>query len=142
MAASAANTSREIGAVAGTSILGALVFSTLNSRLNSQIAALSVPASERAQILGFKPIIIQVIETRQRHEVFDQWRAVLGAFAEPDGGHLGQRPDRQRAAAANALQRPSGANPRWRANSLNATGVVITVTPPASANPDSPLRND
>jgi EmrB/QacA subfamily drug resistance transporter len=65
MAASAANTSREIGAVAGASILGSLVFSTLNSRLNSQIAALPVPASERAQILGFKPIIIKVIETGQ-----------------------------------------------------------------------------
>jgi EmrB/QacA subfamily drug resistance transporter len=65
MAASAANTSREIGAVAGASILGSLVFSTLNSRLNSQIAALPITASERAQILGFKPIIIQVIETGQ-----------------------------------------------------------------------------
>ena len=65
MAASAANTSREIGAVAGASILGSLVFSTLNSRLNSQIAALPIPATERAQILGFKPIIIKVIETGQ-----------------------------------------------------------------------------
>ena len=46
------------------------------------------------------------------------------------------------AAAANALQRPSTANPRCRANSVNAVGVVMTVTPPASANPDSPLRND
>jgi EmrB/QacA subfamily drug resistance transporter len=80
MAASAANTSREIGAVAGASILGSLVFSTLNSRLNSQIAALPIPASERAQILGFKPIIIQVIETGQ----IDKY---LKAFSG-DGGYI------------------------------------------------------
>jgi EmrB/QacA subfamily drug resistance transporter len=65
MAASAANTSREIGAVAGASILGALVFSTLNSRLTDQINALSIPASQKVQIMGFKPVIIQVIETGQ-----------------------------------------------------------------------------
>src|SRR6185312_555178 len=46
------------------------------------------------------------------------------------------------AAAANALHRPSGANPRWRANSVNTAGVVITVTPPARARDDSPLRSD
>jgi EmrB/QacA subfamily drug resistance transporter len=65
MAASAANTSREIGAVAGTSILGALVFSQLSATLNSHIQALSVPASEKTAILGLKPLIIKVIETGQ-----------------------------------------------------------------------------
>ena len=65
MAASAANTSREIGAVAGASILGALVFSTLNARLTGQINALSIPASQKAQIMGFKQVIINVIETGQ-----------------------------------------------------------------------------
>ena len=65
MAASAANTSREIGAVAGASILGALVFSQLSSTLNSHIEALSVPASDKATILALKPLIIRVIETGQ-----------------------------------------------------------------------------
>ncbi len=65
MAASAANTSREIGAVAGTSVLGALVFSRLNSTLNSHIDALHVSASNKAAILAFKPLIIKVIETGQ-----------------------------------------------------------------------------
>ena len=46
------------------------------------------------------------------------------------------------ASAANALQRPSAASPRWRANSVNTAGVVITVTPPARARADSPLRSD
>ncbi len=49
MAASAANTSREIGAVAGTSILGALVFSRLNSTLDSHIDALHVSASQQGR---------------------------------------------------------------------------------------------
>src|SRR3984957_3602380 len=65
MAASAANTSREIGAVFGTSILGALVFSRLNSTLTSHIDALSVSASDKKTILGFKPLIVQILETGQ-----------------------------------------------------------------------------
>jgi len=81
MAASAANTSREIGAVAGASILGSLVFSTLNSRLNSQIAELPIPASERAQILGFKPIIIQVIETGQIDKYLKEFSSEGGYIA-------------------------------------------------------------
>ncbi len=65
MAASAVNTSREIGAVAGVSILGALVFSQLNASLSSHLAALDVPPDEKAQIMAFKPLIIQFIETGQ-----------------------------------------------------------------------------
>jgi len=65
MAASAANTSREIGAVAGASILGALVFSRLNGTLSGNIATLNVPAAERAQIQGFVPLIAHVMETGQ-----------------------------------------------------------------------------
>ena len=65
MAASAANTSREIGAVCGAAVLGALVFSRLNASLSTHLAALNVPASEKAQIMAFKPVIIQFIETGQ-----------------------------------------------------------------------------
>ena len=36
------------------------------------------------------------------------------------------------APAENDLQRPSGDRARWRLNSVNAPGVDITVTPPAS----------
>ncbi|MGX1370260.1 hypothetical protein RKD19_005619 [Streptomyces canus] len=46
------------------------------------------------------------------------------------------------AASANALQRPSADSPRCRENSTNASGVVITATPPASAIVDSPPRTD
>ncbi len=46
------------------------------------------------------------------------------------------------AAAANALQRPSAASPRWRENSTNVPGVAMTVTPPASASEHSPDRSD
>jgi EmrB/QacA subfamily drug resistance transporter len=95
MAASAANTSREIGAVAGASILGSLVFSTLNSSLNSQIATLPIPASERAQILGFKPIIIQVIETGQ----IDKY---LKAFSS-DSGYIAAAEKAAYAAFGNGL---------------------------------------
>jgi EmrB/QacA subfamily drug resistance transporter len=65
MAASANNTFREIGAVAGASVLGALVFSRLNAALSTHLSQLAVPASEKAQILAFKSIIIQFIETGQ-----------------------------------------------------------------------------
>ena len=43
MAASATNTSREIGAVTGVAVLGALVFSQLNSSLTANLQALNVP---------------------------------------------------------------------------------------------------
>ncbi len=65
MAASATNTSREIGAVTGVAVLGALVFSQLNSSLTSHLLALNVPASEKTLILGFKSTIITFIETGQ-----------------------------------------------------------------------------
>jgi hypothetical protein len=41
----------------------------------------------------------------------------------------------------NALQRPSGANPRSCEKSKNITGDPMTVTPPASASEHSPARN-
>ncbi len=65
MAASTTNTSREIGAVVGVAVLGALVFSRLNASLTTHLEQLNVPASEKAQILGFKSVIISFIETGQ-----------------------------------------------------------------------------
>jgi DHA2 family multidrug resistance protein-like MFS transporter len=65
MAASVTNTSREIGAVTGVAILGSLVFSLLNSSLTTHLNQLTVPASEKAEILGFKSLIISFIETGQ-----------------------------------------------------------------------------
>jgi hypothetical protein len=85
MAASAANTSREIGAVAGTSILGALVFSQLSSTLNSHINALHVSAADKVQILAFKPIIIQVIETGQIDKYLKAYSSQGGLIAEVEG---------------------------------------------------------
>jgi EmrB/QacA subfamily drug resistance transporter len=80
MAASAANTSREIGAVAGTSILGALVFSQLSATLNSHINALSVPASEKTAIISLKPLIIRVIETGQVDRYLSQFGGTEGGL--------------------------------------------------------------
>lgn len=65
MAASVANTSRELGAVAGASVLGALVFSRLNSTLDSHINALNVSAANKAAVMAFKPLIVKIIETGQ-----------------------------------------------------------------------------
>jgi EmrB/QacA subfamily drug resistance transporter len=65
MAASATNTSREIGAVTGAAVLGALVFSRLNASLSTHLEQLNVPAGEKAEILGFKSVIISFIETGQ-----------------------------------------------------------------------------
>jgi EmrB/QacA subfamily drug resistance transporter len=56
MAASAANTSREIGAVTGVAILGALVYAQLNADLTARLTELGVPAP-------FQAIVITAIET-------------------------------------------------------------------------------
>ena len=85
MAASAANTSREIGAVAGTSVLGALVFSRLNSTLDSHIDALHVSAANRAAIMAFKPLIIKVIETGQIDKYLKAYSGQGGLIAEVEG---------------------------------------------------------
>ena len=45
------------------------------------------------------------------------------------------------ALSANDLQRPSGDRPLCWPNSMNAPGVPITVTPPASASVHSPPRS-
>jgi EmrB/QacA subfamily drug resistance transporter len=58
MAASAANTSREIGAVLGTSVLGALVFSQLSANLSAELQQNNVP-------LALKPLIVTALETGQ-----------------------------------------------------------------------------
>jgi predicted MFS family arabinose efflux permease len=56
MAASAANTSREIGAVTGVAVLGALVNAELRSSLSSRLKHLGVP-------VNFQSIVIHAIET-------------------------------------------------------------------------------
>jgi EmrB/QacA subfamily drug resistance transporter len=89
MAASAANTSREIGAVAGTSILGALVFSRLNATLNSHIDALHVSAANKQAILAFKPLIIRVIETGQINVYLGKYASQGGLIAEVESAAYG-----------------------------------------------------
>jgi EmrB/QacA subfamily drug resistance transporter len=56
MAASATNTSREIGAVTGVAVLGALVNARLNASLTSQLRHLGIPAT-------FQSIVIRAVET-------------------------------------------------------------------------------
>jgi hypothetical protein len=57
-AASAANTSREIGAVTGVAILGSLVVSQLRSSLTAQLHHLGIPAQ-------FQALVINALETGQ-----------------------------------------------------------------------------
>jgi EmrB/QacA subfamily drug resistance transporter len=52
MAASATNTSREIGAVAGVAILGSLVYSRLVASLSAQLLHLGIPASFQGQVIS------------------------------------------------------------------------------------------
>jgi hypothetical protein len=56
MAASATNTSREIGAVTGVSVLGALVNAQLRADLVSRLIRLGIPAR-------FQSIVVNAIET-------------------------------------------------------------------------------
>jgi EmrB/QacA subfamily drug resistance transporter len=65
MAASAANTSREIGAVLGVGVLGALVFARLNASLTTNLQHLRVPPGEKSEIIAVEPLIVHVIETGQ-----------------------------------------------------------------------------
>ena len=58
MAASATNTSREIGAVTGVAILGSLVYSQLHASLTAQMNHLGVPAA-------FQGLVTTAIETGQ-----------------------------------------------------------------------------
>src|SRR6185437_9059237 len=58
MAASAINTSREMGAVTGVAILGALVTSRLSADLTGELQRLGVP-------LSYKSLIVNAIETGQ-----------------------------------------------------------------------------
>ncbi len=58
MAASATNTSREIGAVTGVAVLGALVNAQLHSSLITRLKALGIPSN-------FQAIVIQGVETGQ-----------------------------------------------------------------------------
>ena len=82
MAASAANTSREIGAVAGASVLGALVFSRLDATLSSHIDALHVSAADKAAVSAFKPLIIKVIETGQIDAYLGKYSSQGGLIAQ------------------------------------------------------------
>jgi hypothetical protein len=58
MAASATNTSREIGAVTGVAVLGLLVISQLRSSLTAQLHHLGIPAQ-------FQALVINALETGQ-----------------------------------------------------------------------------
>ena len=58
MAASATNTSREVGAVTGVAVLGALVNGQLNTSIAGQLRALGLPASIQA-------VVINGVETGQ-----------------------------------------------------------------------------
>jgi MFS family permease len=58
MAASATNTSREIGAVTGVAVLGSLVYSQLRSSLTIQMTHLGIPA-------GFQTLVANALETGQ-----------------------------------------------------------------------------
>jgi EmrB/QacA subfamily drug resistance transporter len=51
MAASSTNTSREIGAVTGVAILGALVYSQLHANLITRLNHLGIPASFQGQVI-------------------------------------------------------------------------------------------
>jgi EmrB/QacA subfamily drug resistance transporter len=78
MAASATNTSREVGAVTGVAVLGALVFSQLNSSLTANLQALNVPVGEKVAILGFKSTIISFIETGQAPTNYSAYGPIVG----------------------------------------------------------------
>jgi sugar phosphate permease len=58
MAASASNTSREIGAVTGVAVLGSLVYSQLHASLITQMNHLGVP-------VAFQGLVLNAIETGQ-----------------------------------------------------------------------------
>ena len=79
MAASATNTSREIGAVTGVSILGALVFSQLNSSLTRNLLALNVPVGEKSAHPRLQvKTIVPFIETGQAPTNYSAYGPVVG----------------------------------------------------------------
>ncbi|MGH3165227.1 MAG: MFS transporter [Trebonia sp.] len=65
MAASTANTSREIGAVLGVGVLGSLIFAKLSSSLTANLEQLKVASPIKSIIVGLEPTIVSIIETGQ-----------------------------------------------------------------------------
>jgi EmrB/QacA subfamily drug resistance transporter len=65
MAASTANTSREIGAVLGVGVLGSLIFAKLSSSLTANLEQMKVAAPIKAIIVHLEPEIVRIIETGQ-----------------------------------------------------------------------------
>jgi EmrB/QacA subfamily drug resistance transporter len=65
MAASTANTSREIGAVLGVGVLGSLIFTKLSSSLTANLEQMKVASPIKSIIVGLEPTIVRIIETGQ-----------------------------------------------------------------------------
>jgi len=83
MAASATNTSREIGAVTGVAVLGALVSAELRSGLLRRMAELHVPAALRS-------FIVSAVETGGGASLAGGPGAGAGGAGGPSGGLIGQ----------------------------------------------------
>ena len=88
MAASTSNTSREMGAVTGIAVLGALVFSQLNASLTTHLVQLGVPVS-------YKNLSLSFIETGQVTGTLNQYSSygpivqkVIGAAYDSFGDGL------------------------------------------------------
>ncbi len=48
----------------------------------------------------------EIVELRERHEIFNFRHAIIGALSEADGTHLRERADRQRIPFAEPIRRP------------------------------------
>src|SRR5262249_51657225 len=64
-------------------------FSRLSATLNSHLATLSVPASEKAIILALKPFIIQVLETGQIGSNISKFASEGGLITQVEGAAYG-----------------------------------------------------
>ena len=100
------------------------------SRSASEMPSMCLPALEHAGALGGHVGVVgervpgaehDVVEAGERHEVLDHRRALVGALAEADRVHLGERADRA------ACPRRTSSTP---AMSVEATAPRPTVSTP------------
>jgi MFS family permease len=136
MAASATSTSREIGAVTGVAVLGALVNAQLSSHLTGQLRHLGVPAS-------FQGIVINAVETggvpsSGQHRGRGR-RGGRGSGGPGPGSH--QR--RLLGVPLRAASRPvpvGGPGNRRRSPSRPHPKAPVTTSPPRRASTPGPQR--
>src|SRR6266542_591493 len=129
----------DVGAVQAFDILGIEDRAHGAYRRHLVLDELEVLAAQHLSVRGALVSVVgeqvpgsetELIEAGERNEVFDERRAVVGAFAEPDRRQLGQRPDGRgesppREKAPRDERRRDGTEPGEQDAELSVSGLNL-----------------